>query len=164
LGARETSRLAFLESGIRGKQKAGHGAHRRKVRNMAKAKVRQLNTPRLFNVQLTEGEVDFVLGVLGNISGDPAKSPRKYGDRILAALTKAAGYAPEATDAAKVSLGAIHFNDYGDGQPDDSVQRRLEDQILSQSVSFQRLYKRAKEVNQRALLSLMDFFGYRGVK
>ena len=66
---------------------------------MAKAKLHRQNTPRTFNVRLTEGEVDFILGVCGRIGGDPDSSPRKYARRLRKALSKVAGYDYNDTDA-----------------------------------------------------------------
>lgn len=87
---------------------------------MAKAKLAKLHTPREFNVKLSEGEVDFILGVCARIGGSP-NSPRKYAKRLTKALRKAAGYDYRDTDAHRLAGYAgsgeyITFRDY-DGKP-----------------------------------------------
>ncbi len=94
---------------------------------MAKAKVLKLNTPRNIRLDLTEGEADFILGLLAGVGGDPQKSPRKYADRIISTLEKAAGYNYKDTDSYRLSAGYIHFFGYrGDLQ---SVS--LKDRVLA---------------------------------
>lgn len=65
-------------------------------------------------LELSEGEADFILGVTGKIGGSPDRSPRKYSDRIRAALTGALGYDWHETDAFKHSSRgpALYFNAY----------------------------------------------------
>jgi hypothetical protein len=87
---------------------------------MAKAKLHRMQTPRTFNVKLTEGEVDFILGVCARIGGSQ-NSPRKYAKRLAKALSKAAGYDYKSTDSSRLagfkgSGEYITFRDY-DGSP-----------------------------------------------
>lgn len=68
-------------------------------------------------LELTEGEADFILGVTAKLGGDREKSPRKYSDRIQAALTDALGYDWSRTDAYKLSSGGgIYFNSYNSAE------------------------------------------------
>jgi hypothetical protein len=70
---------------------------------MAKAKLHKQHTPREFNVRLTEGEVDFILGVCARIGGDPHQSPRKYARRLAKVLSKVAGYDYRDTDSSRLA-------------------------------------------------------------
>ena len=67
-------------------------------------------------LELTEGEADFLLGLMGRIGGDPVNSPRKYQKRVMTALTKALGYSYDETDAFKLvsTLGGgnVLFDNY----------------------------------------------------
>jgi hypothetical protein len=85
---------------------------------MVKALGSTKQTPRKFKIELTEGEVDFLLTVLSRVGGDPAKSPRKYGERLTRVLTKAAGYDFTVTDARELAdEGRINFSKYGTVSP-----------------------------------------------
>ena len=85
---------------------------------MAKAKrIKQTITERRkvdrVQLTLTEGEADFILGLMGRIGGDPVASPRKYQQRVKDALEAALGYHYSETDSAKlVREGNIFFKDY----------------------------------------------------
>jgi hypothetical protein len=88
---------------------------RRKVVSYEDVEVRKIN------LELTEGDADFLLAVLNLIGGNAKNSPRKYGDRISAALKEATGLSADDTDAYELvagngsgSRGAIYFNDYPD--------------------------------------------------
>jgi hypothetical protein len=65
-------------------------------------------------MSLTEGEADFLLALCARVGGDPAKSPRKYMERIYKALSGAVGYGHEGTDASPLAIGHVEFGDYGD--------------------------------------------------
>lgn len=84
---------------------------------MAHAKIKQRNTPRHIVLTLTEGEADFILGVLGNVGGHPAKSPRKYADRIVKALHRVSGYHFTETDSFQLSNGHLECFEYGSAPP-----------------------------------------------
>jgi len=74
-------------------------------------------------LELSEGEADFVLGLLDSIGGSPTNSPRKYAERINRALTEALGHGPQGTDAHKLidpnagRKNSIYFRDYGSLPP-----------------------------------------------
>jgi hypothetical protein len=61
---------------------------------------------------MTEGEADFLTAVMANIGGHPTQSPRKYAERIGAALTNATGQDYAATDAQLLIRGYIKFKKY----------------------------------------------------
>lgn len=65
-----------------------------------------------FILTLTEGEADFILGILANIGGHPTRSPRKYADRLHKALESVLGYTSTETDSAKLAYGDIRFDNY----------------------------------------------------
>jgi hypothetical protein len=71
--------------------------------------------PRRFVVELTEGEVDFLIAVTSRVGGDPVDSPRKYSDRIRKGLTEASGVAPpDASHLVEDNRRAgIFFRNYG---------------------------------------------------
>jgi hypothetical protein len=75
------------------------------------------NSPRRFTVSLTEGEVDFLIGVTASIGGDLKGSPRKYAQRIYDALTDAAGYQARDTDSYRHLRGMLWFSEYAKGVP-----------------------------------------------
>lgn len=79
---------------------------------MATAKAGPRQTTRRVTLKLTEGEADFVLGLTAMVSGSLTRSPRKYGERILVALTDALGYDYTETDAIAFGLGDIEFREY----------------------------------------------------
>lgn len=70
--------------------------------------------PRRVILELTDGEADFILGVTNRVGGSPTASPRKYSERIRAALRDALGVDPFRTDADKLmsSASRIYFNEY----------------------------------------------------
>lgn len=87
---------------------------------MAKAKLAKQHTPREFNLKISEGEADFILGVCARIGGTN-NSPRKYARRLAKALSKATGYTYRDTDASRLAGVNGHgeyitFRDY-DGSP-----------------------------------------------
>lgn len=70
-----------------------------------------------FNLFISDGEADFLLAVLSAVGGSPTKSPRKYAERISAALEKATSLKYVDTDAfplMKVIGGQVQFKDYPD--------------------------------------------------
>jgi hypothetical protein len=69
-------------------------------------------TPRRFTVTMTEGEVDFLLGIIAVVGGNPAGA-RKYALRIADALTAAAGYDYQESDAYRHLRGALWLTPYG---------------------------------------------------
>lgn len=75
------------------------------------------NSPRRFTVDLSEGEVDFLLAVTEGIGGDLTNSPRKYASRIHDALSAVTGYQPHETDAFALLRGALWFTEYTDTKP-----------------------------------------------
>lgn len=79
---------------------------------MAKAKAGPRRTTRNVTLRLTEGEADFILGTLAHVGGWPAKSPRKYADRIRRALEETLGYDYTETDAYAHGVGHIEFRNY----------------------------------------------------
>jgi hypothetical protein len=79
---------------------------------MAKAKVGPRQTTRVVTLELGEGEAETILGILGYVSGDPSRSPRKYVERIADALTDALGYEFHETDFYAHSLGHIEVGNY----------------------------------------------------
>lgn len=102
-----------------------------------KIKSTRKHTPRTFDVTITEGEADFLVSLLATVSGDSAKSPRKYANRILDALVKVTGE-PETMDAyALIEDGRdeVHFRNYDEGP--DAVDERLLDifRMLDQMAS-----------------------------
>src|ERR1700691_3324844 len=83
---------------------------------MAQAKKIQKRVPHYvkedrFVLTLTEGEADFLLGVLSRVGG-VKHSPRKYGDRVIKVLQAALGYGFLETDAFKLSDGQITMHPY----------------------------------------------------
>lgn len=92
---------------------------------MAKALSARKQTPRTFKLQITEGEADFLLGVLAAINGDPDKSPRKYAARLSRILSRMTGYDGLETDAVALSRGAIAFYNYGHEPV--TLEKRFED-------------------------------------
>lgn len=74
-------------------------------------------TPRRFTVDLTEGEVDFLLALTEGIGGDTKNSPRKYAARIHEALEAVTGYEAHETDAFTLLRGALWFTEYTDPKP-----------------------------------------------
>jgi hypothetical protein len=80
---------------------------------MARARVKQLHTPRTICLELTEGEADFILASVYATGGDPDHSPRKYATRIMNTLEKTLGYGAGETDAYKLGVGGMHFRSYG---------------------------------------------------
>lgn len=80
-----------------------------------RATVRQvkLHSPRTIRLELTEGEADFLLGVLAQTGGHLTNSPWKYARRMADALEGAMGYDASETDAYKMSVGHIEFTEYG---------------------------------------------------
>ena len=71
--------------------------------------------PRTFVIELTEGELDFLLGVCLAVHGDAKKSPAKYGYRIYQALYSATGLSGYNTDAWRLlnqERYGIPFKDY----------------------------------------------------
>jgi hypothetical protein len=104
---------------------------------MAEAKVRMLHTPRTFDVKkLTEGEMDFLIALTAAVGGDPSKSPAKYARRLQSKLVKAAGYDYQATDAHKLLVGSIFFNDYGTNPVTPEARLRLYDAVCDASETF----------------------------
>lgn len=88
---------------------------------MAQAKVfeRTISQPRKVKrvqLELTEGEADFLLATMASIAGHPRNSPRKYAERIRNALTAATGLDYSRADAyrLKTPTSAIYFRDYAD--------------------------------------------------
>lgn len=69
------------------------------------------------NLELSEGEADYLQAVLCKISGHAEKSPQKYGNSIAKALKHATGQDFDETDAYKLmsrptlTMG-IHFRNY----------------------------------------------------
>lgn len=83
-----------------------------KVRKQSVVDTRK-RTPRKFTVELSEGEVDFILGLLSQVGGHPTRSPRKYADRLYSTLAKMAGYRFDQTDAYKLLRSRpVMFEDY----------------------------------------------------
>lgn len=73
--------------------------------------------PVRYVLELSEGEADFLLGLMGVIGGDTAKSPRKYALRIEGALSLAMGISCLSTDAVKLISdqgrpGSVYFANY----------------------------------------------------
>jgi hypothetical protein len=70
-------------------------------------------SPRKFKVELTEGEMDFILGVCGHVAGHETKSPRKYAERLIPKLEKALGYSLFETDFTSLARGLVVACAYG---------------------------------------------------
>lgn len=88
---------------------------------MAKAQitsgiVRQPQRVRRIQLELTDGEADFLMAVLSRVDGHEKDSPRKYQRRISAALERATGHMFAYTDAYPLSSGEIEFQSYPDPQ------------------------------------------------
>lgn len=132
---------------------------------MADAKVRQLHTPRTFDVKLTEGEIDFWIGLLGKVGGDTTKSPNKYAIRIKRKLVKAAGYDYRQTDAWKLAVGSIYFNNYGTNPLTPQQHLALFELVVQHSVSFmtqireiqRKQDKQMQRASRRAKSTLIEY-------
>lgn len=81
---------------------------------MAQARASQRKPTRLVTLRMTEGEADLVLALVTSIHGSKSKSPRKYAQRIAAALTSALGYSFADTDAYHLMLGTVTMFNYDD--------------------------------------------------
>jgi hypothetical protein len=79
--------------------------------------------PAKIMLELSEGEADFILGLLDSIGGSPTNSPRKYADCLNTALSGALGHGPADTDAHKLidplagRKNSIYFREYGSTVP-----------------------------------------------
>jgi hypothetical protein len=93
---------------------------------MATAKAGPRKTTRTVTLKLTEGEGDFLLGLLALTGGHPSRSPNKYGVRITRALEGALGYDYAFTDSFELALGGIDFLPY-DGPRVTDLARLLDD-------------------------------------
>lgn len=97
---------------------------------MAKATVIQLKPvkqpPKKIILELSEGEADFIYAVTHRVAGSPTASPRKYSERVHAALKAALGIDGHQTDAHRLMSNAsrIYFNEYPDGFREDRFNGR----------------------------------------
>lgn len=92
-----------------------------------KVKSVRKQTPNVFTVEVTEGEADFILGLLAYVGGHAKRSPRKYADRIRVALSKAVGYDYDETDAFRLIEGApfVNFSEYDGTTYDESLENAV---------------------------------------
>jgi hypothetical protein len=99
-------------------------------------------TPRKFTVELTEGEADFILGLLAStrMSDEnlktPGKSPFRYSRRLIRSFQNMLGQKAHETDSFIHSYGEVWFGTYED--------------------EFRRIYN---DIGQDEDL---DFFAYKG--
>jgi len=82
------------------------------ARRMARATAGRRRTPRRVILSLTEGEADYLLGLISQVAGNHRKSPHKYGVRIEKALEEALGYNYSGSDAYAHAVGHVHFRNY----------------------------------------------------
>jgi hypothetical protein len=63
---------------------------------------------------LTEGEVDFLLGLMPKVGGNRALSPRKYAERIYKVLHEVTGQSYKDTDSYRLAVegGRVNFAVY----------------------------------------------------
>jgi hypothetical protein len=83
---------------------------------MAKATAGPRRTPRVIKLTLTEGEADMIRAVLSHVGGHNRKSPRKYVNRVAAALDAVLGYRYDETDAhplLETTPAGLMFRNYG---------------------------------------------------
>lgn len=76
-------------------------------------------TPRRFIVELTEGEADFILGLLASArtKGSNEKvnnSPIRYAGRLVRGFQKMLGQRAAETDSFLHSFGDVWFGEYGE--------------------------------------------------
>lgn len=79
-------------------------------------------TPRRFTVELSEGEVDLILGLLARTFrlGSNVRighSPQRYANRLINDFAGMLGQAPWDTDTYQASKGEIYTTEYGNGEP-----------------------------------------------
>jgi len=74
--------------------------------------IRRIERVPRIQLTLTEGEADFLQGILRRVGGDRRGSPRKYADRIAKALYGATRQGSKGTDAARLISGFVTFSPY----------------------------------------------------
>lgn len=77
-------------------------------------------TPRRFTVELTEGEADFILGLIESAKpawglGKVNNSPLRYARRLRHNFQYMLGQKGEETDSYLHSFGEVYFHNYDDG-------------------------------------------------
>ena len=74
-------------------------------------------TPRRFTVELSEGEADLLLGLLGTAVVTPTvkvgNSPYKYVKRLIPVFEKLLGQKAGETDSYVHSAGVTYYREYG---------------------------------------------------
>lgn len=86
-----------------------------KVVSVRKTTPPPLKTPRKFTVELTEGEADLILGLLGS-SAVPkvGQSPGRYVGRLIRGFQHMLGQKIAETDAFRHSYGEVWFSTYNE--------------------------------------------------
>jgi hypothetical protein len=79
-------------------------------------KVKRIESRPGISLELSEGDADLLLALLGTVHGDGKESPAKYGYRIKRALEGAMGIKATETDAWKLKTGhpRVWFEKYRD--------------------------------------------------
>jgi hypothetical protein len=125
---------------------------RKDTDSVAKAKVTSRNTPRNIRLDLTEGEADFLLGLVASVGGSETNSPRKYAKRILKALRRVTGYDYTETDSLALLHGHVEFLDYG--SPEATARDRFVDEF--RVVRNLGLFTPDQELAARAFIHMID--------